>query len=160
MWHKRAMVGINAVQMLTRFCERFYRFVCGFSSSLVIMPEKEEEDAATGEREDAMLQNRLCDNDGEVWMRLVSDRRHVVARCSQPACSVASRCISSICSSHALPPAWAWVTDIGDHTVFVDRTHGFTVGVFADGTTAVRRNCVYMALLKSARDQWSAAPSN
>ncbi|KAL5205018.1 hypothetical protein ABZP36_009889 [Zizania latifolia] len=47
---------------------------------------------------------------------------------------------------------WVWVTDIGDRAVFINRTHGFTVGIPANGAAAMRRNCVYVALLKSVRD--------
>ncbi|KAL5205043.1 hypothetical protein ABZP36_009914 [Zizania latifolia] len=45
-------MGINTIEMLTRFYERFNRFVCGFSSPPVTTPE---EDAVAGEVEDAML---------------------------------------------------------------------------------------------------------
>ncbi|KAG2596594.1 hypothetical protein PVAP13_5KG171007 [Panicum virgatum] len=42
-------------------------------------------------------------------------------------------------------PAWSKVTDIGDRALFVDRLHGFSVGVGGEGAAAgrIRRNCVY-----------------
>ncbi|CAL4964325.1 unnamed protein product [Urochloa decumbens] len=40
-------------------------------------------------------------------------------------------------------PEWSKVTDVGDRALFVDRLHGFTVGVGSEGTAGIRRNCVY-----------------
>jgi hypothetical protein len=41
-------------------------------------------------------------------------------------------------------PAWSKVTDIGDRALFVDRLHGFSVGVSGEDTAGgVKRNCVY-----------------
>ncbi|CAO2203117.1 unnamed protein product [Urochloa humidicola] len=42
-------------------------------------------------------------------------------------------------------PEWSKVTDIGDRALFVDRLHGFSVGVgVGEGTAGIiRRNCVY-----------------
>ena len=41
-------------------------------------------------------------------------------------------------------PEWSKVTDIGDRALFVDRLHGFSVGVGGEDTAGrVKRNCVY-----------------
>ncbi|CAD6239060.1 unnamed protein product [Miscanthus lutarioriparius] len=41
-------------------------------------------------------------------------------------------------------PEWSKVTDIGDRALFVDRLHGFSVGVGGEDTAAgIKRNCVY-----------------
>ncbi|KAF8724132.1 hypothetical protein HU200_021147 [Digitaria exilis] len=42
-------------------------------------------------------------------------------------------------------PEWRKVTDVGDRALFVDRLHGFSVGVGGgeENTAGVRRNCVY-----------------
>ncbi|CAL4957347.1 unnamed protein product [Urochloa decumbens] len=41
-------------------------------------------------------------------------------------------------------PEWSMVNDIGDRALFVDRLHGFSVGVGGEGgIDGIRRNCVY-----------------
>ncbi|KAJ1283192.1 hypothetical protein BS78_03G109100, partial [Paspalum vaginatum] len=47
-------------------------------------------------------------------------------------------------ASHKKPkPVWSKVTDIGDRALFVDRLHGFSVGINGENNAGIRRNCVY-----------------